>query len=99
VIAEGRVIFGVAARRGEDQARALAREISADAERGQRIAAVYSSPLPAAVATATTITEELGMPQPGIFSELLTLTPAAQPEFKSTSPGVSLDLADGPVSP
>lgn len=33
------------------------------------------------------------------IDELLTLTPAAQPDFKSTSPGVSLDLAAGPASP
>jgi D-3-phosphoglycerate dehydrogenase / 2-oxoglutarate reductase len=33
------------------------------------------------------------------IDELLTLTPAAQGEFKSTAPGVALDLEAGPVSP
>jgi phosphoglycerate dehydrogenase-like enzyme len=33
------------------------------------------------------------------IDELLTLTPAPQGEFKSTSPGVSFDLEAGPVSP
>ena len=33
------------------------------------------------------------------IDELLSLTPAAPREFKSTTPGVALDLAAGPVSP
>jgi len=66
--------------RGRRQAASLARELLAGLERGERIEALYTSPLRAARTTAEALSAVLDVGEPRVASELTTLTPELVPQ-------------------
>jgi broad specificity phosphatase PhoE len=78
---------------GRRQAAALAKQLMEELERGERIEALYTSPMRAARTTAEALSAVLDVGEPRVLSELTTLTPEVVPQGETAAMAALQDQA------